>query len=43
MRDLAQRHHIDMPITEVVYQVCYRHLAPIDMIKTLMDRPHTPE
>jgi glycerol-3-phosphate dehydrogenase (NAD(P)+) len=43
MRDLALRHDIEMPITEVVYLVCYRHLAPADMVKTLMTRPHTPE
>ena len=43
VRDLAHRHRIEMPITEAVYQVCYQHLAPIDMIRSLMDRPHTPE
>jgi glycerol-3-phosphate dehydrogenase (NAD(P)+) len=43
VRDLAHRHSIEMPITEAVYQVCYRHLAPIDMISALMDRPHGPE
>jgi glycerol-3-phosphate dehydrogenase (NAD(P)+) len=43
VRDLAHRHRIDMPITEAVYQVCYLHLQPVDMIRALMDRPHTPE
>jgi glycerol-3-phosphate dehydrogenase (NAD(P)+) len=43
VRDLALRHKIDMPITESVYQVCYRHLPPTQMIRYLMDRPHTPE
>jgi glycerol-3-phosphate dehydrogenase (NAD(P)+) len=43
VRDLAHRHRIEMPITEAVYQVCYRHLAPFDMVRSLMDRPHTPE
>ena len=43
VRDLAHRHRIEMPITEAVYRVCYLHLAPIDMIRTLMDRPHTAE
>ncbi|SDO23490.1 glycerol-3-phosphate dehydrogenase (NAD(P)+) [Nakamurella panacisegetis] len=43
MRDLAHRHGIDMPITEAVFNVCYRHMAPADMIRSLMDRPHTPE
>jgi len=42
-RDLALRHKIDMPITESVYQVCYRHLPPTQMIGYLMNRPHTPE
>ena len=39
----ALRHKIDMPITESVYQVCYRHLPPAQMISYLMDRPHSPE
>ena len=43
VRDLALRHKIDMPITESVYQVCYRHLPPTQMISYLMDRPHSPE
>jgi glycerol-3-phosphate dehydrogenase (NAD(P)+) len=43
VRDLALRHKIDMPITESVYQVCYRHLPPTQMIGYLMDRPHSPE
>ena len=43
VRDLAHRHHIDMPITEAVYNVCYLHLPPGDMITSLMGRPHTPE
>ncbi len=43
VRDLALRHKIDMPITESVYQVCYRHLPPTQMIRYLMDRPHGPE
>jgi len=43
VRDLALRHKIDMPITESVYQVCYRHLPPTQMINYLMDRPHSPE
>ncbi len=43
VRDLAIRHKIEMPITEAVYQVCYLHLPPTQMIRFLMDRPHTPE
>ncbi|HZM68531.1 MAG TPA: NAD(P)H-dependent glycerol-3-phosphate dehydrogenase [Nakamurella sp.] len=43
VRDLALRHKVDMPITEGVYQVCYRHLPPGQMIRYLMDRPHSPE
>jgi len=43
VRDLAVRHKVDMPITEAVYQVCYRHLPPTQMIRYLMDRPHSPE
>jgi glycerol-3-phosphate dehydrogenase (NAD(P)+) len=43
VRDLAHRHRVDMPITEAVYQVCYRHLPPMQMIRYLMDRPHSPE
>ncbi len=43
VRDLAHRHGIDMPITEAVHQVCYRHMPPREMIRALMDRPHSPE
>ena len=43
VRDLAVRHQIDMPITEAVYQVCYRHLPPNQMIRFLMDQPHSAE
>jgi glycerol-3-phosphate dehydrogenase (NAD(P)+) len=43
VRDLALRHKVDMPITESVYQVCYRHLPPAQMIRYMMDRPHSPE
>ena len=43
VRDLASRHQVDMPITESVYQVCYRHVPPTQMIRYLMDRPHSPE
>ena len=38
VRDLAHRHEIEMPITEAVYQVCYLHLPPIDMVRALIDR-----
>ena len=43
MRDLAHRHGVAMPITDVVYQVCYQHLGPAEMIAALMSRPYTPE
>jgi glycerol-3-phosphate dehydrogenase (NAD(P)+) len=43
VRDLASRHQVEMPITESVYQVCYRHVPPTQMIRYLMDRPHSPE
>ena len=43
VRDLAVRHKVDMPITEAVYQVCYRHLPPGQMIRFLMDQPHSAE
>ena len=43
VRDLAVRHKVDMPITEAVYQVCYRHLPPGRLMGFLMDQPHSPE
>lgn len=43
VRDLAVRHKVDMPITEAVYQVCYRHLPPGQLMRFLMDQPHSPE
>lgn len=43
MRDLAGRHGVWMPITEGVYQVCYLHLPPADMIAALMRPPYGAE
>ena len=43
VRDLAVRHKVDMPITEAVYQVCYRHLPPTQMMRYLMEAPHSAE
>lgn len=43
MRALAHRHDIEMPITESVYRVCYQHVPPMEMIRSLIDRPNTSE
>lgn len=42
-RDLAHRHGVSMPITEAVFAVCHQHAPPEQMIRSLMDRPPTPE
>lgn len=40
---LAQSLGVRMPITEVIYQILYQGLAPIDGLKQLMARPRTHE
>lgn len=37
--ELAQRHHVEMPIVEQVYQVLYNHLSPKQAVINLMSRP----
>lgn len=43
LRDLGLRHEVHMPITEAVYDVCYRGSDPVVMVKSLMRRRFTPE
>lgn len=39
LRDLAHKHHLDLPITEQVYRVLYEGLSPHDGMRALMARP----
>ncbi|HEY3259499.1 MAG TPA: glycerol-3-phosphate dehydrogenase, partial [Pseudonocardiaceae bacterium] len=43
IRELAVRHGVDMPITDVVYRVCYEDLTPEQMAAELLGRSHKPE
>jgi len=43
VRDLALRHRVAMPIVEGVYRVCYQQVPPQEMIRMLMDGPHSTE
>lgn len=36
--EMAQHHHIDMPITKAIYRVIYEQVAPKDVIAQLMAR-----
>ncbi|PEN15043.1 NAD(P)H-dependent glycerol-3-phosphate dehydrogenase [Longibacter salinarum] len=38
IHDLAQRHHIEMPITEAVYEVLFNDRRPHEMMEKLMTR-----
>jgi len=38
IHDLAQRHHIEMPITEAVYAVLFEGRRPHEMMEKLMTR-----
>lgn len=38
-RQLAQKHHIPAPITEVIYLILYENLNPLDAVKRLLERP----
>ena len=39
VRSLAQKLGVEMPITEVVYRVCYEDMPVAEAIETLMNRP----
>jgi glycerol-3-phosphate dehydrogenase (NAD(P)+) len=41
--DLAERHGVQMPITEVIVKVCYEGMKPGDMVRELMAREMKPE
>jgi glycerol-3-phosphate dehydrogenase (NAD(P)+) len=36
--ELAERHGVDVPITRAVEAVCYRGLAPAQMVDAMMTR-----
>lgn len=38
VRDLARRHHIEMPITEAVYAILFEHKDPHEAVDELMTR-----
>lgn len=38
VRDLARRHHIEMPITEAVYAILFEHKKPDEAVDELMTR-----
>ncbi len=40
---LAQKHHIEMPITEQTYQVLYHNMPPSTAVRNLFDREHKAE
>ena len=43
VRELAQRHGIEMPITETVYAILFQGLDPADAVRHLMERDATVE
>lgn len=40
---LAQKYHVDMPITEQIYQILYRNKNPLEAAKTLLGRTQKEE
>jgi glycerol-3-phosphate dehydrogenase (NAD(P)+) len=40
---LAQKHHVEMPITEQVYNVLFNDLPPIQAVQNLLAREQKPE
>ncbi|MCQ8128825.1 NAD(P)H-dependent glycerol-3-phosphate dehydrogenase [Methylomonas rivi] len=40
---LAQKHHVEMPITEQVYNVLFNDLSPIQAVQNLLAREQKPE
>ncbi len=43
VRALAERHGVDMPLTDAVHQVCHEGLTVPDAIAMLLGRPRKPE
>ena len=43
VHDVAQRHGVEMPIVEQIYQVVHQELPPQAAVHALMSRPITPE
>jgi len=43
LRNLGLRYGIEMPITQAVFEVCYHHLPPAELVSTLMRADYTPE
>lgn len=43
IRQLAEQHHVEMPITEVVYKICYEHLPVKEAVGMLLSRGVKPE
>ncbi len=43
LHDLAVQYDVEMPIAEVVYQICYEGLAAADAVMMLMERAAKPE
>ena len=37
-RELGHKHHIPVPITEVIYNILYKNLNPRDAVKSLFQR-----
>ena len=42
-RDLAARHHIEMPITEQLYQILFENKSPLEGLNSLLTRDPTDE
>lgn len=38
IKQLAEKHNIELPISEVVYKVIYENLSPKEAVKILMNR-----
>lgn len=43
LRELAAEYHVEMPISEVVYRMCYENLTAEDAVTMLMGRTAKPE
>ena len=43
LRNLGLRHDVSMPITQAVFEVCYHHLPPDQLVSTLMQAEYVPE
>ena len=43
IHEMGVKHRVEMPITDLVYKLCYENFSPLDAVSSLMSRDAKPE